>query len=173
MINCNPSTSRRDDFLASQNEADAKRLGIATSLAHPLNTLAQETHAISVSKGFYEPVDQRYLRQALPLMVDVSDLIDELTSIRKDIPAPEGIRVVDLDNEDLTYALKLLLIVSECVEAFHEVVAGDFDKEAFEIADIAIRLLDYAAARDIDLDAVVRAKMEQNKLRPRKHGARF
>lgn len=150
--------------------------GLDTGTLHtsPLNDLAAKTHATSVSKGFYEPIEHKYLDHGLALMTNVSDMIDVLTGIRKGIPCPDGIEVpADLDAESMAYVLKLLLIVSECVEAFHEVVAGNLTDEAFEVADIAIRLLDYAAARGIDLDTVVAEKMAQNEQRPRKHGAHF
>lgn len=138
-----------------------------------LNDLARQSHATAVEKGFYEKPEMTYLLQTLPLMIDVSDSIDELTAVRKGIPTPEGIQVADLDIVDLMFAQKLLLIVSECAEAFRELVAADREKESYEIADIAIRLFDYAAARGFDLDKVVHEKMAANAERPRKHGARF
>lgn len=44
------------------------------------------------------------------------------------------------------------------------------DSEEDELADILIRVLDYAAFKDIDLDFHIAAKLRYNSLRPHKHG---
>ena len=41
-----------------------------------------------------------------------------------------------------------------------------------EMADCIIRILDWAGAEGIDMDAVIRAKMGYNKTRPYKHGGK-
>lgn len=65
---------------------------------------------------------------------------------------------------------KLLLVVSEITEAQDAIRDGDELGEALEIADALIRLLDYAEFRGIDIDAVVRRKIDFNKTRPYMHG---
>lgn len=72
---------------------------------------------------------------------------------------------------------KLALIVSEVAEAMETVrkppeaswKLQGFTAEAEEIADILIRVLDYAAWRGIDLMAV-EAKLRYNEQRPPMHG---
>ena len=78
---------------------------------------------------------------------------------------------------------KLMLVVSELSEALEEYRAGgsisdvrleDGTKKpigfATEIADAVIRLADLAGEYGIDLEDVIRTKMEFNKTRPFKHG---
>lgn len=55
---------------------------------------------------------------------------------------------------------------------FH-VDEGKPEGEAVELADAVIRILDYAAKRGWDFDAVVKAKMEYNKTRPHRHGGKL
>ena len=43
---------------------------------------------------------------------------------------------------------------------------------ATEMADCIIRILDWAGAERIDMDAIIRAKMDYNKTRPYKHGGK-
>lgn len=43
---------------------------------------------------------------------------------------------------------------------------------ATEMADCIIRILDWAGAEGIDMDAVIWAKMDYNKTRPYKHGGK-
>lgn len=70
-------------------------------------------------------------------------------------------------------AEKLMLIVSECSEVMSALRDDDEFEEAEEIADILIRVLDYAAWRGISLDEEVAAKMAKNEKRPRLHGRVF
>ena len=78
-------------------------------------------------------------------------------------------------SEDIgLISTKLLLIVSEIVEHYEAIRKGHgFAKEAEELADVIIRLFDYAAWRDLDIDSVIAAKMAINAEREHKHGARF
>ena len=43
---------------------------------------------------------------------------------------------------------------------------------AVEMADCIIRILDWAAHEGVDMDAVVKAKMEYNRTRPYRHGGK-
>lgn len=107
--------------------------------------LAAEIHAWARGKGFY---DRERLRVVDPVTGDVEG--------RPENPS--------LPSE------KLMLIVTEVAEAQEALRDGDRENEAEEIADILIRVLDYAAWRGISLDREVGAKMDKNRIRPRLHG---
>jgi NTP pyrophosphatase (non-canonical NTP hydrolase) len=110
-----------------------------------LDRLAQDIHAWARGKGFY---DRERLRVVDPVTGDVD--------ARPENPS--------LPSE------KLLLIVSEVTAAQSELRNGDLDAEAEEVADILIRVLDYAAWRGFSMDEHVARKMEKNVGRPRLHG---
>lgn len=64
------------------------------------------------------------------------------------------------------------LIHTEVSEAMEAVRHGDKDNFAEELADTLIRVLDTAGGLEIDLDAVVRAKLEKNRGRGFRHGGK-
>ena len=66
--------------------------------------------------------------------------------------------------------VKLLLVITEIIEA---VEALQTDKEAEEIADIFIRMLDFVESANVDIDAEIAKKIAKNKQRPYKHGHNF
>jgi len=82
---------------------------------------------------------------------------------------------------------KLLLAVSEIVEAQEELRDGRFPNEFYydpegngkpcgfgvEIADAIIRLLDIAYGFGIDIEHMIETKLQYNKTRPTKHGRQF
>lgn len=79
-----------------------------------------------------------------------------------------------IDHEIAEQAVRILLTISELCEAFEAIrknkPKSDHDEE---VADTVIRLLHYAAHEDIDIDREVATKMEKNRGRPYKHGAKF
>lgn len=109
------------------------------------NELGAEIHAWARDKGFY---DRERLVVRDPVTGDV-----EGRPTNPSLPAE-----------------KLMLIVSECGETLEALRDGDRKHEAEEVADILIRVLDYAAWRQHDLDRVVADKMAANRERPRLHG---
>jgi len=77
----------------------------------------------------------------------------------------------------------LMLCVSELSEAL-EIYRTGFDEDAIiynkkpegvpiELADCIIRILDYCAAADIDINEAIRSKHEYNKTRPYRHGGKI
>lgn len=68
---------------------------------------------------------------------------------------------------------KLALIHSEVSETLEAVRKGDTENEVEELADIVIRVLDYAGYFGFDLAAAIHTKMHRNYLRPYKHGKAF
>lgn len=68
---------------------------------------------------------------------------------------------------------RLLLIISEVTEAMEALRNENMVEYPEEIADIAIRLADFAGNENINLGAEVRAKMEANGNRPQMHGGKL
>lgn len=72
------------------------------------------------------------------------------------------------------WAEKIALIHSEATEMLEALRKGQGkDVLAEECADLLIRLLDFCAARDIDIQAAYEQKVEKNKGRPYLHGRHF
>ena len=75
----------------------------------------------------------------------------------------------------------LMLMVSELAEALEALREGnppddklpDFSSFEVELADVIIRIMDLAAARDLRIGAAILAKVEFNQTRPYKHGKAF
>lgn len=75
----------------------------------------------------------------------------------------------------------LSLIHSEISEALQALRAGnppdkccpEFSNLEIELADAIIRIMDYAAEKNLDISGAIVAKMEYNKNRPYKHGKNF
>jgi hypothetical protein len=112
------------------------------------DALASEIHAWARAQGFYDN-EQTVVRD--PILGDVEGRVTN-TSLRSE---------------------KLMLIVTEVAEVMEALRDGDEENEAEEVADVLIRLLDYAAWRGFSLDREVEAKMVVNRQRPRLHGRRF
>jgi NTP pyrophosphatase (non-canonical NTP hydrolase) len=70
-------------------------------------------------------------------------------------------------------AEKIALIHSELGEMLEAVRKGDLDNEAEELADVLIRVLDYAGGFNIGLATAMGAKQIENYNRPHRHGKEF
>jgi NTP pyrophosphatase (non-canonical NTP hydrolase) len=109
-----------------------------------LDELASEIHEVARSKGFYD-------KERLRLTDDIN--LVEMRPVNPSLPSE-----------------KLMLIVTEVAEVQEALRDEDSVQEAEELADVLIRVLDYAAWRGISLDAEVTAKVEKNRQRPYLHG---
>lgn len=118
------------------------------------------------------------LDTALTYLCTVGDPLSAFEGLRKGRePHDPDLWALSFDYNAVTddqkvFALKLLLIMTEAYETF-EALLVEPEKEAEEVADILIRVLEFARERNIDIDKAVRDKMEINKNRPFKHGKRF
>jgi NTP pyrophosphatase (non-canonical NTP hydrolase) len=79
----------------------------------------------------------------------------------------------DCDITDVYFNLsKLMLIVTEVAEAAEAIRHDDKVNFAEELADICIRVFDFAVAHGIDLEREIINKMKKNRARPYMHGKR-
>lgn len=67
--------------------------------------------------------------------------------------------------------------LSEALEALrhgnpHDDKIPEYDGCTAELADTIIRILDFAAANDLDIGGAIIAKMKYNETRPHKHGGK-
>lgn len=70
-------------------------------------------------------------------------------------------------------ATKLMLAVSELGEMLEAIRKSDSANELEELADVVIRLLDYAGTYKMPLAEAIIKKMQVNEGRPYKHGKNF
>ncbi len=68
--------------------------------------------------------------------------------------------------------------LSEALEAYRnnnppDKDCPDFPNANIEFADCIIRILDFCAYKDIDIEVAIEAKMAFNETRPHKHGKEF
>jgi len=112
-----------------------------------LNELAAECHHTAEQHGFW----------------------DHKTIVYRDIENES----VYVENPSI-YAEKIALIHSELSEMLECLRKNKGEEElAMECADVLIRLLDFTAARNIDLDQAVADKMMINDFREHLHGKNF
>jgi NTP pyrophosphatase (non-canonical NTP hydrolase) len=79
----------------------------------------------------------------------------------------------DREQNNLKRMEKLGLIVTEVAECMEAVRKSDRDNEAEELADVLVRVLDYAGGFNIPLAEAFERKMLANYARPMKHGKEF
>lgn len=109
-----------------------------------LDDLAQECHDISRAHGFWDHA-----------------------IVERD---PAEMR--EVKNPSIN-AEKICLMHSELSETLEALRDGDRDQEEEELADVVIRVLDYAHARGFSMGRAVNAKMAKNRDRPHLHGRTF
>ena len=101
-------------------------------------------------------------------------MMNELAKEINEINTNNGWNVLQPSQWDDTYKIPAILAlihseVSEALEAFRKGDRANFDEE---LADVIIRVLDCSGGLGIDIDAVVRAKLEKNKTRGWRHGGK-
>jgi len=75
----------------------------------------------------------------------------------------------------------LMLMVTELAEAMEAYRSGNSESEKIpgfsqmeeELADVVIRLLDFAGGEDLDIEGALIAKMLYNEKRPYRHGGKI
>lgn len=111
---------------------------------------------------------------AMPANVDV--VIDALAAAVHRVAVAHG--WWDQDRNDGECLALMHSELSEALEALRAAPAQPdahcpaYPAVAVELADVVIRVLDYAAARGLPLGAALCAKVAYNATRPRRHGGR-
>ena len=140
-----------------------------------LNEMTQKAHEMSRAKGWYEGPP----RSALEMhMLMVSELAEATECVRARLPPvyfeaiEDGspIEPVDLTPEAFTFEHKIMSGSGGCMGKEQRMLKPE--GEAVELADVAIRLMDYFAARGWDFEKTVQLKMAYNSTRPHRHGGK-
>lgn len=129
-----------------------------------LNELSKEIHENAVSHGWWDE-PRNLLEIAALCHSEISEAVEEYRSGRP-----------------LVYH-KCSAHESECAGWFMDMEShnciedkccnfGNPEGIAVEMADCLIRILDWFGHEGLDVDAIVREKMEYNRTRPYKHGKR-
>lgn len=101
-------------------------------------------------------------------------MLNQLGSEILEINKANGWNVMTPENWEDTYKIPavLALITSETSEALEAFRNNDKDNFAEECADQIIRILDLTAGLGIDIDMILRAKLDKNKRRGYRHGGK-
>jgi len=126
-----------------------------------INETCQQVHSLAKEKGWYD-------KPKTPLeahMLMVSEIAEASEEVRKSTPpiyANLKIQVA-FDEALLQRTENLDLIRNNLLKP---------EGEAIELADAIIRIFDYAAYRNFDLEAAISLKHNYNKSRSYKHGGK-
>lgn len=138
---------------------DMQARGTSRSLRNGIQAAQEMVHGISRSKGWYEGRERQPLEF---LMLIVSEIAEACEEVRKGTPACyyEG-----GNGERIEFPLHRL-------DDFN---AADLkpEGELIELADAAIRIMDYCAARGWSLADAIVAKSLYNETRPQRHGGKL
>lgn len=116
-----------------------------------MKDLIKRIHDNAVNKGFWN--DSILINS---LLLDERITEDEYFSLRNSV-----------------INSKLALITTEVAECTEALRKGDYGNLHEEMADIVIRVLDLAGARNIDLEKIILDKVEKNESRSYLHGKQF
>jgi NTP pyrophosphatase (non-canonical NTP hydrolase) len=135
-----------------------------------LNEIGKEIHENAKAKGFWDK--ERNLGEMLMLIV--SEVSEAMEADRKDSyydPESRYRKGKDMTKNGSKWAFD---IVDSNPEAwgnwFSVEVKNTFEDE---LADVAIRLLDLAHSRNIDLEWHIKQKMRYNSMREHMHGKKY
>lgn len=124
-----------------------------------LNELRDEIHKNAVDHGFYE---EEKVNIPERLMLIVSELGEAMEAYRRE-------HYADIDSyEELTRVFnEHELLKANDFSLFEKYMQDTFE---IEIIDTIIRLFDLCGFLNIDIDELVKLKMQYNASRPYKHG---
>lgn len=125
-----------------------------------LNEMAQEAHQIAKEHGFWDP--EPSFGDLVALMhSELSEALEEYGAGR-----PMVWYGCEFDGEPCD---KVTCESKECNGAY---LKDKPEGIAVELADCIIRILDWAGHEGVDLDAIIREKMDYNRTRPYRHGGK-
>lgn len=126
-----------------------------------LNELAKEIHQNAIEHGWWDK--RPTVGETIALChAELSEALEEYR-----------------DGKQTTYCEEMATCLSEagdnpdCVKCLEHNATRKPEGIAVELADCIIRILDFCAAYDIDIDTIIRIKHEYNKTRPYRHGGKI
>lgn len=129
-----------------------------------INELAKQVHENAKAKGFFEK--EKNIGEMLCLIH--SEVSEALEADRKDRYCQQDPFFI-IGMADKNYG-KTFNEDNFFKEQFESIIKNTFEDE---LADIAIRVMDLAAYKGIDLESHIKAKMRYNSLREYKHGKKY
>lgn len=121
-----------------------------------LNGLAQRVHAVNVANGWYENGIPPIPEQIALIHSEASEML-EANRNNRTVRKGAASMLLDVDENDVFKA------------AFKTTLKDTLEQE---LADVIIRCLDFAAARNININDHVLAGIRFNSLRGHKHGGK-
>lgn len=126
------------------------------------NELAKEIHQNAVEHGWWD--EPRTFGEIVALChSELSEALEEYREGRPMEYRPCGIDHIVCNKEGCRF-------ISEDGSCVYK--KDKPEGIAVEMADCIIRILDWAGKENIDMDAIIREKMEYNKTRPYRHGGK-
>lgn len=128
-----------------------------------LNQLAKEAHQTAVEHGWWDP-EPTFGELVAMMHSELSEAVEEYRN---------GMPLVYCTNPECEIKSSDMG-VNTCIGVCG-FGGGKAKPEgiAVEMADCIIRILDWAGKKNIDMDAIIREKMEYNKTRPYRHGGKI
>lgn len=137
-----------------------------------ITTLVQEAHEDAVKHGFWDNPPEFGTSIALIH----SELSEALEEVRADRPAkyyPCNAGGMCCEDRDWNATCGSRVWNPETPDIYCKAKSNKPEGWAVELADAVIRIADLCGHEGIDLEAIIREKMEYNATRPYKHGKSF
>lgn len=160
-----PELNRTKEWAAVGGLSGAS-VGMANQAPRPVLREEEAEKTLAASREHRELARQQALQLQM-VMPAFSANLNQLQSGITQWMQHQGFWASDNKGE------KLALIHSEVSETLEAVRKGDGANEVEELADIVIRVLDYAGYHGFDLGAAIHQKMLANYNRPYRHGKAF
>jgi len=150
-----------------------------------IRDLCERAWATAEAKGFHEPSDADYgfAARAMDIVGHLAEAVEH-DRADDDNGMLGSLYLVSGDADSLarypsrnyvkgdSFRGRMMLAVTEIVEAVAGYARGDITNVAEELADLMIRVADTAKQEGIDLEKAIRTKMVQNENRPPMHGGK-
>ncbi len=121
----------------------------------------REAHEVAVSKGWYEGYIKTDLEHHMLMVSEVAEASEEVRNNKP--PLYQNAPAASMQSEHV-------VPYGDQWEAWSDSLKPE--GEAAELADVILRVLDYAYAKDLPLEQAIKLKHEYNKTRTYKHGGK-